>query len=196
MRYSVSWFGLPSALSLSLTFLSYTKDFYMKFKWHIYGAIGFAALFAAITFHLWRPIELPLVKLYYGNAELDGQTIDATYIPGKDERSAPGRFVLRDIRAEQFGRFPTDEVTVILYFSDKVICESEVYECHPIRANEGFSAAFEWSGLSAINSKESWTAPVFRGVDQGSLPNAMRARLKIFYGESTPAVANFVVNVR
>jgi hypothetical protein len=195
-RYSVSWFGLPSALSFSLAFLSYTNHFFKKFKWHMYGAIGFAILFAAITFQLLRPNESQLVKLYYGNAELNGQTIDATYMPGKDERFAPGSFVLRDIRAEQMGRFPTDYVTVILYFSDKVICESGIYECHPIRGNEGFSAGFECTGLSAINPKESWPAPVFRGVAQGSLPNAIKARLEIFYRAARPAEANFTVNVR
>ena len=99
-RYSVSWFGWLGAFWLSLAFLSFSKHSFKEFKWQMCGAIGAAALFSAITFHLLRPNELQLVKLYYGNAELNGQTIDATLMPGKDERSGPRRFVLRDIRAE------------------------------------------------------------------------------------------------
>ena len=196
LRYSMSLLVCLAAFLPPLAFLSRAKKSFKEIKWLSVGAIGLTALIAAIAFHLMLPNKSKSVRLYYGNAELNGQTIEVTYTPENDERSEPGTFVLKDIRAEQLGQFPTDEITIILYFSDKVICEPGLYECHPIPVNEGFSSGFRWDDLSPITPKRSWTAPPFRGIAQGSLPNAMKARLKIFYGEASPAVANFTINVR
>lgn len=162
VRYSMGWLGWLAAFFLWLAFLTYTKDHFQEIKWQRYGTrVCSAALIAFITFHLTRPRELQSVILYYGNAELNGQTIDATYMPEKEERSAPGRFVLKDIRAEQIGRYPTRKVTLVWYFSDNVFCEPGDYACRPIAGDEGFSAGFQWGGLSPINPKEPWPVPVF-----------------------------------
>ncbi len=63
-RYSVSWFGWLGAFWLSLAFLGFSKHSFKEFKWQMCGVIGAAALFSAITFHLLRPNELQLLKLY------------------------------------------------------------------------------------------------------------------------------------
>lgn len=180
-----------------MAILNYVKQYFMEFKWQTSAvAICSAVLIAVVTFQLTKPNKGPSVSLYYGNFGLNGQTIDATYISENHGRSAAGKFVLKDIRAEQNGRYRTSPVTVILYFSDRVTCEPGASECHRIAGKGGFLAGFEWSGLPPIDANKSWPVPVYKGIAQGSLPSAMKARLLIYYGETVPAEATFTVNVR
>lgn len=185
------------AVAFWLAFVSYTKKMDNQSRWQRYGLpIGVAVLFATIAFYLTKPKQAQAVSLYLGSAALNGQIIDATYTPGSSERSSPGIFVLKGIRADQNGRYPTDPVTVVLYFSDKVICKPLVSSCHLVSGTDGFAQGFQWSGLPPISPGVSWIVPPFIGAAQGSFPNVMRARLEIYYGRSMPVRANFSVAVR
>lgn len=197
MRPWISWLEWLAAFLLWLVFVNYARHYLKEFKWQKYGVyLCSAALIGAVTYHLTKPGKSQSVSLYYRNSELEGQMIDATLMPEGNNRSEPGRIVLQDIRAETSGRFPTEKATVILYFSDQVMCEPGAKECHPVAGRDGFLEGFLWNDLPPINPKETWSMPVFKGTVPGSLPKMMKARLKIFYGEAIPAEATFTVSVQ
>jgi hypothetical protein len=128
--------------------------------------------------------------ILYQNRNLDGQILPVIPADG-------GSFTLEPIQARNDGEKNTvSPPTFRVFFSEPTNVAPNLGWQNVGKTEEevGFQSEGFWGGsMQPISPHESWlTTPLYAFVTSGSKSD-VRVRIKVFYGASSPAIANFTV---
>ncbi len=129
----------------------------------------------------------PNLKIHYGESEANGITLEV--VVRKD-----GSFAMPEILIKNDGGSTAKDFLVRMFLS------------HPVKlptwglsksTEKGFVAAF-WTGGSfvSISPGDTWVGPPFAAMFTGTVPSELSARLKVFYGQARPTVADLKIVTR